>query len=92
MVNIGLLWYIWEAKRVEIWRLSDAPLSKLIDLVFNLSDLTTCTEVYVCAYVYKKNREGRGESVLWTEAFVNTLITSQLPTKIAISAINFSAW
>ena len=71
--------------------LSDAPLSKLIGLVFNLCDLTTSTEVYVCAYMCKNFREGRGESVLSTEAFVNTLITSHLPTKIAISAINFSA-
>lgn len=72
--------------------LSHAPLSKLIGLVFNLiCDLTTYTEVYVCAYMFKKTRDGRGESVLSTEAFVNTLIISQLPTKIAISAINFSA-
>lgn len=71
--------------------LSHVPLSKLIGLVFNLSDLTTYTEVYVCAYMFKKNRDGRGESVLSAEAFVNTLIISQLPTKIAISAINFSA-
>ena len=52
----------------------DAPLGKLIGLVFNPCDLG----VYVCAYMNRKNREGRGESVLSTEAFINTLITSQL--------------